>query len=157
MNWNLIQELKQFLIKSKENLFWDFVNKNSKYDSDICKILWMKENTCRYWDAEWNWLKIEFKKWKSIWLDLIRYSEILVWINNNAEQESFTLFFIPDKNRDKIIEIIWVSTKEIIKRLSLDIKTSEKLIELNDRMPRSLNAQASLTVRDIRNIADFVI
>jgi len=152
-----IEKLKDLLQKYKVNLYWDFVKNNSNYDWDICNILWIDEDTGRYWDAQFEGLKIEFKKWRSIWLDLIRYSEIHLWINDNSKEKTITLFFIPDKDRNKIIEIIGVSTDKIIWKLSLNKETSEILIELNNKMPRSLNAQASLTVKDIKDFADFII
>lgn len=152
-----INELKIYLVSLKHNLVWDFLKNNSSYDWDICKVLFMEENTWRYWDAKWEWLNIEFKKWKSVWLDLIRYSEVVVWIDNSSRQKTFTLFFIPNKEKDKIIEIIWVNTERIIDKLWLDISIAKIFIELNKKMPRSLNAQASLTIKDIREIADFII
>lgn len=152
-----IERLKELLKKYKVNLYWDFVKNNSNYDWDICNILWIDKDTGRYWDAQFEWLKIEFKKWKSIWLDLIRYSEIHLWINDNSKEKTITLFFIPDKDRNKIIEILGVFTDKIIWKLSLNKEISEILIELNNKMPRSLNAQASLTVKDIKDFADFII
>ena len=152
-----IEELIKILKENKRFLYWDFVKNNSSYDWDICKILWIYEDTGRYWDAQFKWLKIEFKKWKSIWLDLIRYSEIYLWINKDSKEKTITLFFIPDRNREKIIEIIWVSTDNIIKNLWLNEEKSLILLKLNNEMPRSLNAQASLTIKDIRSFADFII
>ncbi|NUJ97176.1 hypothetical protein HGA92_00115 [Candidatus Gracilibacteria bacterium] len=152
-----INELKIYLVSLKHNLVGDFLKNNSSYDGDICKVLFMEENTGRYWDAKWEGLNIEFKKGKSVWLDLIRYSEVVVGIDNSSRQKTFTLFFIPNKEKDKIIEIIGVNTERIIDKLGLDISIAKIFIELNKKMPRSLNAQASLTIKDIREIADFII
>lgn len=154
---NKINELKNHLLSYKDKLVGDFLNNNSSYDWAICKILFMEENMCRYWDAKWNWINIEFKKWKSIWLDLIRYSEVILWINELSKEKTFTIFFVPDREKTKIVEIIWTDTNKIIEKLSLDYTISESLIKLNKNMPRSLNAQASLTLKDIRKIADFII
>ncbi len=154
---NKIEKLKQVLKNKKKELYWDFIKNNSSYDWDICIILWIEEDTGRYWDAQFNWLKVEFKKWKSIWLDLIRYSEIYLWINENAKEKTLTLFFIPNKERTQIVEIIWINTNKIIEKLWLDNEKANILIKLNKEMPRSLNAQASLTVKDIKKFADFVI
>jgi hypothetical protein len=123
--------LQNLLTTYKSYLVWDFLFKKDNYDMDICKVLGMEKDTCRYWDALWGDYYIEFKKWKSIWLDLVRYSEIIVWHVPDAQRDTVTLFFIPDKERTQI--------------------------NLNISMPRSLNAQASLTVSDIRKIADFSI
>ena len=99
-----ISTLKNFLIPLKEKMVWDFLRNNSNYDWALCDILWMQEDTWRYWDAQWNGYKIEFKKWTSIWLDLIRYSEIVLWTTDNANNETITLFFIPDKDKLKIMK-----------------------------------------------------
>jgi len=152
-----VEEIKIILKKNKQKLYWDFVKNNSSYDWAICDILWIDEDTWRYWDAKIKWLKIEFKKGKSIWLDLIRYSEIFLWINLDSREKTITLFFIPDKNRTHIVEIIWITTDKIIEKLWLNIEKSKILIKLNKEMPRSLNAQASLTIKDIKTFADFII
>lgn len=149
--------LKTFLIPLKEKMIWDFLLNNSNYDGALCDILWMQEDTCRYWDAQWNDYKIEFKKWTSIWLDLVRYSEIVLWTTENARTETVTLFFIPDKGKVKIKEVYWIKTSTLIAKLGLNQEMAKILLELNTIMPRSLNAQASLTVKDIREIADFSI
>lgn len=157
MKMNKINLLKELLIFKKNKLKWGFLLNNSSYDWDICDILGMQEDTVRYWDAKWNWLYLEFKKWKSIWLDLVRYSEILIWINDLANNKTFTLFFIPDSEKKYINEIIWVSTDKLIIKLELNINKAKVLIELKSNLPRSLNAQASLTVNDIREISDFIV
>lgn len=152
-----ISTLKNFLIPLKEKMVWDFLRNNSNYDWALCDILWMQEDTWRYWDAQWNGYKIEFKKWTSIWLDLIRYSEIVLWTTDNANIETITLFFIPDKDKLKIQEVLWIRTTLLIERLWLDIEMAKILLEIHNTVPRSLNAQASLTVKDVRIIADFII
>ena len=53
----------------------------------------------------------------------------------------------------KIEEIILVETSSIVNALSLDKETAEIISSLNDKLPRSLNAQASLTLGDLRNIS----
>ena len=152
-----IKDLERHLIENKEYLIGDWIKNNSSYDGYICEILSMKENTVRYWDAIWFDTLIEFKKGKSIWLDLVRYSEILLKVNSDAAKETFTLFFIPNNDRDKINEIIGVKTSKIITKVGLSKNFAEQLIVLNETVPRSLNAQASLTVKDIKSIADFKV
>ena len=152
-----ISTLKKFLIPLKEKMVWDFLRNNSNYDWALCDILWMQEDTWRYWDAQWNGYKIEFKKWTSIWLDLIRYSEIVLWTTDNANNETITLFFIPDKDKLKIQEVLWIRTTLLIEKLWLDMEMAKILLEIHNTVPRSLNAQASLTVKDVRIIADFII
>lgn len=153
----IISELKHHLEKNKEKLIGEWIKKNSSYDNDICKILNMKEDTVRYWDAIWNNQQIEFKKGNSIWLDLVRYSETLLQINPDASKETLTLFFIPNSTKDKIEEIICVTTKKLIEYIKLDKKKAKELILLKENVPRSFNAQASLTKKDIKKIARFIV
>ena len=111
----------------------------------------------RYCDAEWNGLFLEFKKGRSVWLDLVRYSEILLKVGEEASQETITIFFIPNKRRTEIEEIIVVDTKILIEKLRLNAEIAERLIKLNKVVPRSLNAQASMTLNDIRGISKWII
>ena len=67
--------------------------------------------------------------------------------------ETVTAFFVPSKDKMKIEEIILVETSSIVNALSLDKETAEIISSLNDKLPRSLNAQASLTLGDLRNIS----
>jgi len=79
MNNNIEQHLKDH----KKYLTGDWVDKNSGYDGAICQTLGMNPQKSRYWDAEWQGMLLEFKKGKSIWLDLVRYSEILLRVTTN--------------------------------------------------------------------------
>jgi hypothetical protein len=154
-----IQKLEALLKKRIFSLEGAFVKKNSGYESAICKNFDFIEETSRYWDClykEEN-LFIEFKKGTSIWLDLVRYSEILLKKNNDSKLDTFTLFFIPDNNRYAITTIIGIETSKIIEKLELNKESAENLLKLGALVPRSLNAQASLTLKDIRDINDFIV
>jgi len=154
----MLNQLKEHLEKNKNRLIGKWIKKNNSYEEDICKILNMEKKTVRYWDAVWNNLYIEFKKGNSIWLDLVRYSEIVLKANKDAEQETITLFFIPNREKNKIKEIICVKTEDLINFIKLNETIAKQLIDLNNLVPRSLNAQASLTKNDIRhNIATFCV
>jgi len=155
-----IIKLENLLKKSILLLNGNFVSKNSGYDGDICKLInGFEEAATRYWDCFWReeLLHIEFKKGRSIWLDLVRYSEIILEKNEEAGVQTFTLFFIPDNERTKIIEIIGLETKKLIEKINLDKNDAIQLLDLNKTVPRSFNAQASLTVKDIKNISDFIV
>jgi hypothetical protein len=154
-----IQKLKVLLKEHIATLEGAFVNKNAGYEIAICKNFGFKEQTNRYWDClyEEENLFIEFKKGTSIWLDLVRYSEILLKKNYDAKLDTFTLFFIPDNNRYSITTIIGIETSKIIEKVKLNKESAENLLTLKDVVPRSLNAQASLTVKDIREIKDFIV
>ena len=156
----LLDNLKGYLIENINKLSGEFVKKNNGYDAMICHILSeFQVNTSRYWDAVWvkKELHIEFKKGKSIWLDLVRYSEQKLGINNEAKIDSITLFFIPDRNKDHIEKIVGMKTENILNKLNLNDDEAKFIINLNNKVPRSLNAQASLTVNDIMGISDFIV
>lgn len=141
-----MDELVEHLREMLPNLVGDWVSRNSNYENDLCSALEMQPRQCRYWDAEWNGYRLEFKKGRSIWLDLVRYSEIFTKCSEEACQEVYSLFFIPDLGRERIKEVICVETECILSKLALSDDRCQALLSLNDAVPRSLNAQASLTV-----------
>ena len=153
----MISKLKELLTEKISFLKGEWIKNNSSYDGDICQILEMKEDTVRYWDANWKGLNIEFKKGNSIWLDLVRYSEIVLKSNINSQKETFTLFFIPNDNKTEILEIIGVHTKDLITKVNLSSEIAKQLVALHSKVPRSLNAQTSLTKNDVRKIATFIV
>jgi hypothetical protein len=117
----------------------------------------MEPDKSRYWDAVWNGLKIEFKKGRSIWLDLVRYSEILLKDNADASEDTITLFFVPDNQKYTIENIVMVETKSLIQELRLTEEIAKTLLQLNSHVPRQLNAQASLTLADVRRISQWIV
>lgn len=147
------EELRRHLVAQKGKLTGEWIRKNSSYDVYICVILGMNPRESRYWDAEWNGLKLEFKKGKSIWVDLVRYSEIFLGLAPKAAMEAVTLFFIPGASKDRIEEIIGVETKALMEKFGLTEEGARALIQLNEVVPRQLNAQASLTVNDVREVS----
>ena len=112
----MYENLRKHLSVFKKNLVGEWISNNSSYDADICDILKMELSKSRYWDAKWDGLSVEFKKGKSIWLDLVRYSEVLLRVNDEATVETITLFFVPTMTKDKIEEIIAIDTKSLIKK-----------------------------------------
>jgi hypothetical protein len=153
----MFEDLKELLSNKGTLLYGSWVKNNSSYDSDICDILEVNVSTGRYWDAQWKAYYIEFKKGNSIWLDIVRLSEVFLKIDEEASKETLTLFFIPDKKRERIEEIICVKTKSIIEKIAITEEIAKQLIKLNKEVPRSLNAQASLTKKDVRSLAEFII
>ncbi len=149
--------IEKHIIKHKKYLKGKWVKRNSGYDKAICKVLSMIPRKSRYWDAEWQGKLYEFKKGKSVWLNLVRYSEIILRTTTEATKPTTTLFFVPNPNRYKIQEIIIVETKHLIKRLKLNKKVASSLTSLSKYVPRQLNAQANLTLKDIREIAKAII
>lgn len=157
----MYEDIERHLGRLIHNLAGSDLKKNSGYEGSICDTLNMQISRCRYWDAEWKHHYIEFKKGRSIWLDLVRYSEILLKMNKDASQETICLFFIP-RNRARtesteIEEIVCVETNKLIEAVHLNKFQAELLLQVKDSVPRSLNAQASLTVKDIREIKSFSV
>jgi hypothetical protein len=107
----------------------------------------------RYWDATWEGQRIEFKKGRSIWLDLVRYSEQLLGTVDAAREDVVTFSFIPDRRRTRVERILCCDTEALLRKLGLTTDEANALLALCARVPRQLNSQASLTVGDIEAIA----
>ena len=75
---NNIINLVSHLTNKKSDLSGAWIKKNSNYEEDLCKNIGFNFNTNRYWDCIYKNFYIEIKKGKSIWLDEVRYSEILL-------------------------------------------------------------------------------
>ncbi len=134
-----------------------WVDKQSNYEPDLAEILEAAVHDGRYWDASWSGVKLEFKKGRSIWLDLVRYAEQMGEITGDAREEVATLFLIPNPERSKIVEVIVCETEKLLDYLNLQTNDAKTLLELRERVPRSLNAQASMTVPDARRISKFIV
>jgi hypothetical protein len=146
----VIREIIQTLPKK---LTGSWIKKNSSYETGLCAEMgWIKEDS-RFYDATINNIKIEIKKGINIWLDLVRYSEILI---GRGDKDTITTFFIPDKQRTKILRIIFVDTNEIIQKLKITMDDAEKILQMQNKMPRQLNAQANLTIKDVERIAFYI-
>ena len=102
-----------------------------------------------YWDARWGTNFIEFKKGRSIWLDLVRYSRALLQFDEHACHEVVSLFFVPNKAKTKIEEIICVETCDILAELKLAGGHAHILVNLKQDFS-SLNARVSLTVPKLK-------
>ncbi len=134
-----------------KKLAGDWVKRPNTYEKDLCKeTLWQdKEN--RYFDAVYDGLNIEIKKGTSIWLDLRRYAEI---VKHNGP-ETITCFFVPDKSKTYIQTIFVVDTTKIIKWLNISQETADKILDIG--VPRGLNMQASMTLKDVKQMADVIL
>lgn len=115
-------DLKHHLAARLPHLKGSWVAAKSSYERGLCAaLLFSEEPRKRYWDASWNGYLIELKKGTSIWLDLVRYSEVLLKHSQDASQETVTLFPIPDaKARNESFgEVICVPTARIVQKLDL--------------------------------------
>lgn len=107
------------------SLCGDWISKNSSYEQGLCDEIGWHKDTNRYFDAQKNDFKIEIKKGTSIWLDLVRYSEILL---KQGEGDTITAFFIPEKDKSRITDIYFVETDEIIKFLKITDELASSII-----------------------------
>ena len=148
-------DMKEFeVIIRKIPLFiqGEWIRKNSGYEAGLCDCLGWKQVLTRYFDAVTHGFKIEIKKGKSIWLDLVRYSEI---VTGDGDLDTITAFFIPNDKKTEIEHIYFVKTDSIIRFLGLDKEHAEQIIKLKDLVPRQLNCQTSMTVSDVKKLAFY--
>lgn len=157
-----MEELKNHLETKIQELNGDWIKKNSGYEKDACIQLGVICQTKRYWDCSYNNnSKIEIKKGKSIWLDEIRYSEIFMsdtlTDNDECKEETITIFLIPDKNKNKIDNIIIIDTKKLIMFLKINAESAKFMLSRRKITTRSINYQQSMTINDLKKIADHII
>jgi hypothetical protein len=154
---NMYEQLREHLNTRKQDLKGYWILDGSAYEEDICDILKMQCRKSRYWDAEWGGLFLEFEKGRNISLDLVRYSEAVLKLDPDASVSTLTAFFVPTQRREKIEEIIVVDTKALIKKLDLTEDIARGLVALSKRIQRQLNAQASLSLKDVREISLWTV
>ena len=147
MNNDVKTMLQKYLNK---RLVGEWIKRDSAYEAELCEEIGWGVSLNRYFDALCEDIKIEIKKGRSIWLDLLRYAEIASEVTN--EQDTITIFFVPSTTRDYISDIYVVETKDIINWLGLT-KENAKIVLNIPKPPRSLNIQASMTLKDVENLA----
>jgi hypothetical protein len=137
-----------------------WISKNSGYEKEACLNLGFNCETKRYWDCEYDGSYIEIKKGKSIWLDEVRYCEIFMSDNidnDDCKKKTITIFLIPTKDKNKIEKIYIIDTQKLIDFLKIDEAWAERLLTRHKQITRSLNCQQSMTIKDLRLIADYTI
>ncbi len=147
-----LQDLKEHLKQSFPLLTGDWVSGKRKYESFFASAIGATFREGRYWDCIWQGIHLELKM-GNIWLDLVRYSEYVLKRTPESHVPVVTLFMRYKQQR--ITDIYAVHTDNLIKTLNLSTRTAEDLLRIKDEVPRSLNAQASLTENDVRKIAEF--
>jgi len=146
--------LNQHLQRSLSLLRGDWVSGKRKYESFFASAIGATLQEGRYWDCIWRGIYLELKM-GNIWLDLVRYSEYLLKQTPESHFTVVTLFM--RYKQQKVTDIYAVSTANLIKALNLSERTAQDLLRIRNEVPRSLNAQASLTENDVRKIAEFHI
>jgi len=132
----------------------NWINKNSGYEQGLCdEIGWIRapKNADRHYDAVFDSIRIEIKKGRThVWLDLVRYSEMIL---DNSELDIVMAFFVCSAGRTSITNIYYVFTGEVIRFMNLSRETAEQIVKIKNILPRSLNAQALMTKKDIERLA----
>lgn len=77
--------------------------------------------------------------------------------NEECKQETITMFLIPSKEKNRIENIILIDTQKIIQFLNINAEWAERLLIRKKETVRSLNCQQSLTIKDLKSIADCII
>jgi hypothetical protein len=155
-----MENLKSHLTYKINELNGDWISKKSGYEKGVCQQLGFTYETKRYWDCLFNNTYIEIKKGKSIWLDEVRYCEILMnktIDNEDCKKDTITIFIIPTKDKKNIEKIYIIDTKKIILFLKLTPEWATTLLLRRTQIKRSLNCQQSMTISDLNNIADYKI
>ena len=137
-----------------------WIYKNSGYEKEACLNLGFNCETKRYWDCEYDGSYIEIKKGKSIWLDEVRYCEIFMSDtidNDECKKKTITMFLIPTKDKKKVEKIYIIDTQKLIDFMKIDKVWAERLLSRHKQTTRSLNCQQSMTIKDLRLIADYTI
>lgn len=155
-----MEKLNSYLKKKIKELNGEWISKNSGYEKEACINLGFKCETKRYWDCEYDGLYIEMKKGKSIWLDEVRYCEIFIsekMDNEECKKETITMFLVPSNDKNRIENIILIDTRKIIQFLKINTEWAERLLGRKKETVRSLNCQQSMTIKDLKKIADYII
>lgn len=153
----MYERLKEHLHTRKSDLKGHWILDYSPYKKNVCNILKMRHRKTAYWDAEWKGLFLEFEKGRNIRLDLLRYSKALLKSNPDKSVSTLTAFLVPTKRRERIEQIIVVDTRRLLKKLDLTEDIAKGLIGLNKRTAGKLNAEASLTLKDVKEISLWTV
>ena len=155
-----MEKLHNYLKDKITDLHGEWISKISGYENDACVNLGFNCETKRYWDSEYNGLYIEIKKGKSIWLDEVRYCEIFMSdtsVNEECKKKTITMFLIPSKDKASIENIILIDTQKIIQFLNINTEWAKRLLIRKKETVRNLNCQQSMTIKDLKSIADYII
>lgn len=152
----MYDDIQRHLDAHAKNLTGPWVGRRSGYEQEACSALGIECVQSRYADAKWGRYSIELKKGRSIWLDIVRYSEIIIAHSEYAEDTALTLFLVPDKEVGRVTEVVCVPTKNLIAHLNINIEAAHTVLWLRDRVPRQLNAQANLTILDVKKLMAFL-
>jgi hypothetical protein len=153
----MYERLREHLFTLKSDLKGHWILDYSPYKENLCHILKMRCRKSGYWDAEWGGLFLEFERGRNIRLDLLRYSKAFLKLDPDSSIPALTAFFIPTQRRERIEQIIVVDTRRLLRKLDLTEEIAKGLIALNKRIAGKLNAQAGLTLKDVKEISLWTV
>lgn len=152
-------KVSKHLLTHYEKLVGPWISKKNGYEKEFCDIVGFSINRNRYWDCEFKDIRIELKKGKSaVWLDEIRYAEVLLKMSEEAMKKTITVFFKYAK--DTLKNILFINTKKLIKEMDLTKEDAEFLIKRFKKaksLKHGLNSQHSISYSQLVKISEFVI
>ncbi len=133
-----------------------WLRKRSGYEKSFANCMGAKVVKSRYWDCEWKGHRLELKKGKhGVWLDAVRYSEMLLAQSEGARKKVDMVFIRYEGIQAN--ELLVVDSDEVISKLGLKKADARVLRRISRSVPHSLNAQVNLTTADLREIATFSV
>ena len=151
-------ELRDHLQRCLPSLEGAWVTARGKYEAAFAKAVGavVETENSRRWDCVWNGLRVELKKGQGhCWCDLVRYSEYVLGEPPDARTPVITLFLRYDGTT--ITEITGTTTEALVKALRLTRRSAEDLLRIALERPGRLNAQARMTFKELKGVADFHI
>ena len=89
-----------------------------------------------------------------MWLDMIRYSEILL---GTGTQDTVTVFFNWNKKLKRVNRIFIINTKILMRGLGLTKDIAKSILELEKTLPGRINHLQCMTMNQIKKISSYII
>jgi hypothetical protein len=156
-----IEKVHELLKESfNKKLFGLWIDKKNGYEKEFCKLTGLIHKNTRYMDCTLgDNICIELKKGKgAVWLDEVRYSEILLRINEDSKIKTFTVFI--KYKPGKVTSILIIKTEKLIESMGLTIESAEYMLakfKKTKSLGHGLNCQHSMSYKQLTKIADFII
>ena len=147
--------IKRRLEQCIHKMTGEFIADPTNYERKLCQIVEWQCIDNRYYDAFDGETYIEIKKGQQgMWFNMIRYAEIFVKI---GQQDTITIFVRYDKKKKRVDEIFVINTKKILEFLNMVPTKAACCIILSKDSKRNLHMQAGATVKDMRDMASYIV
>jgi hypothetical protein len=154
-----LEQLRTQLEERLPKLRGLWVARRTNYEEECASALGGTVAASTYWDCILDsGLKLELKKTLrgGMWFDLVRYGRVILEPELAADVVTLILRYallpIP-----AVTQIAVIEHDALLQALRLDEEKAQILLDLKRGLPRSLNAQASLTWLDLTSAANFVV